>query len=233
MSSSLNQSPILLSWGPVADVLIPKPEPNLMLCRFNCITSMADVAANLYAVISSDCSRLAGCRVSLSKHHPASLDSTLPFPCHCHHWTRVHVGHKSWEKRSSCQIGIVFPEMSLARSHHPDSNQLEAFLLKPLDNLTNKSPLDSIRLDHDESSLSLSPCFSLQLERCSNHLCFGDLCQGLLGQNRHCLFKLDLIVLVLGKSSCNKCSSQACRASQYFSCGLHCFSLVEVNQAIK
>ena len=194
--------------------------------HINCL-HMHNNCQYLYTIVSSDCSRFAGCRVGLSKHYPemsllrfrflvlnkpASLHSTLAFPCHCHNWARVHVGHlgsaisiwiirvvpflthKSWEERSGCKIGIVLPEMSLARSHHPeqkfwswrkstnisnqpDSNQLEAFLLKSLHNLTNKSPLkrrnfagvinwglvnlDSIRLDHYEGSLSLSPCLSL------------------------------------------------------------------------
>lgn len=74
----------------------------------------------LYTVVSSDCSRLAGCRVGLSKHHPdmslfrfwflaltkpASLDSTLPFPCHCHHWAWVHVGHLGVHVVALCKLG--------------------------------------------------------------------------------------------------------------------------------
>merc|ERR1719264_1047703 len=107
-----------------------------MLSRFHSIRSVADVTANLYTIVSPDCSRLAGSRVGFSKHHPASFDSTLALPGHGHHWARVHVGHKSREEWPGCQICIVLPEMSLTRSHHPDGNQLEAFLLKPFHNLT-------------------------------------------------------------------------------------------------
>ena len=119
----------------------------------------------LYTVVSSDCSRLAGCWVGLSKHHPdmsllrfwflaltkpASLDSTLPFPCHCHHWAWVHVGHlgvnvvalcklgvvpllthKSWEEWSGWQIRIVLPEMSLTGSHHPEQ-RVSGLILRKL-----------------------------------------------------------------------------------------------------
>merc|ERR1719192_800838 len=54
--------------------------------------------------------RLACCGIGLAQHHPASLDRTLAFPSHGHHWSRVHVRHKSWEEWPGCQIGVVLPK---------------------------------------------------------------------------------------------------------------------------
>ena len=187
---------------------------------------MINYCQYLYTVVSSDCSRLAGCRVGLSKHHPDmslfrfcfSLDQTcqswqhpaLPMPlpplglspCRTpgsSWWHYVNLGRSTFDSQVLGRM-IWLPDLHSApwdephrvssswakgkwfdleeiNGNQPDGNQLEAFLLKPLHNLTNKSPLkqskftgvinwgivhlDSIRLDHDESSLSLSPCLSL------------------------------------------------------------------------
>merc|ERR1719370_889100 len=99
--------------------------------------------------------------------------------------------------------------MSLSRPNHPNGDQLETLLLEYLHDLANKSPLNSIRFDHDESSLSLSTTLCLQLERCPTCLVFGDFSQRLPWQDGNCLFEFCLIVLVLGETSRNKCSGKA------------------------
>ena len=106
---------------------LPEPQLDLMLCRFNSVTPVADVTSNLKVmvmkgrmhredaiphldtVVSPDGPRLACCGIGLAQHHPdsqdynrhnflnllqpAGLDSTLAFPSHCYHWSRVHVRH--------------------------------------------------------------------------------------------------------------------------------------------
>ena len=52
-------------------------------------------------------------------------------------------------------------EVSTAWLAELHGDELEAFSFESLDDLSNESSLDTIRLDHDESSLSLSPCLSL------------------------------------------------------------------------
>ena len=151
----------------------------------------------LYTVVSSDCSRLAGCRVGLSKHHPdmsllrfrflaltkpASLDSTLPFPCHCHHWAWVHVGHlgvhvvalcklgvvpllthKSWEEWSGWQIRIVLPEMSLTGSHHPEQ-RLSGLILRMQP--TWWQPAWSLSAQTSSQSHQQVPAETIKVNRC-------------------------------------------------------------------
>merc|ERR1719184_555293 len=71
----VSKDPVFLGRSPVANVFVPEPQFDLMLSRFDCITPVADVTANLDTVVSPDGPRLACCRIGLAQHHPASLDS--------------------------------------------------------------------------------------------------------------------------------------------------------------
>ena len=69
---------------------LPEPQFDLMLSRFDCITPVADVTANLMVivmkgnmqrkdailyldtVVSPDGPRLACCRIGLAQHHPSN-----------------------------------------------------------------------------------------------------------------------------------------------------------------
>merc|ERR1719431_2562057 len=87
------------------------------------------------------------------QHHTASLDSIETLPHHGDHRPTGHVLDKSREECLLGEVTVVLLKKGLAGLHHLHGDQLESFVLEPLDDFTDYAPLDTIRLDHDESSL--------------------------------------------------------------------------------
>ena len=137
----VSKDPVFLGRGPVADVFVPKrwrrwrksqkwkgavdlPEPqlDLMLSRFNSVTSVADVTPNLKVmamkgdmhrkaaivhlntVVSPDGPRLACCRIGLAQHHPDS-------PVNKQHSFRLAPTCQSWQ-----HPGLPKPLLPLVQS---------------------------------------------------------------------------------------------------------------------
>ncbi len=74
--------PVLGVGFPVQDFSLFEPESNFLLGVFDRVTSMADVASDLDAEISSDSSRGGFKRVGGSEHLASGGDGLLSFPNH-------------------------------------------------------------------------------------------------------------------------------------------------------
>merc|ERR1719365_47317 len=114
-------------------------------------------------------------------------------------------------KNGLTQVSIVLLKVFLTRPHHPDSHKLKSLLFKSLDDLSNKSSLNSIRFDHDEGPfLSL-----LGLETHGTKFSDVDRVLGRRDQGRcRCWRDLELVIFLLGKASCNKTGSSSCHSCQ-------------------
>merc|ERR1719445_1989392 len=92
----------------------------------------------------------------LTRHHPACLHGVESLPDHGHHGPTGHVLDQAGEEGLGREVSIVLLQVSNTCLFHLHSDQLEALVLKSLDNLSHNSPLDAIGLDHDEGSLVIT-----------------------------------------------------------------------------
>jgi hypothetical protein len=112
-----------------------------------------DISANVDAEVTSDGS-WAGLRWSgLAKHLSACGDDASTLPDHSHNWSHGHVVDQTGKETLLGQISVMSFHMFLSWSAQFHCDQLETFLFESLGDLTDKSSLDTVWLDHDESSL--------------------------------------------------------------------------------
>nr|AFK49052.1 unknown [Medicago truncatula] len=128
-----------------------EPQTNFLVGAFNRITSVNNVPPNLNSKVTTNSSRLGLSRVCGTNNLSASSHNILPFPNHGNNRARDNVLHQSAEERLCRQISIVLLSKSTLHIQEFQTFQVETLLLKPADNLTNESSLNTIRLDHDES----------------------------------------------------------------------------------
>jgi hypothetical protein len=114
---------------------------------------VADIPANVDAKVTSDGSWAGLSWSGLSEHHSAGGDDPCTLPDHSHNWSHGHVVNQTGEETFLGQISVVSFHMFLSWSAQFHCDQLETFLFKSLGDLTDKSSLDTVWLDHDESSL--------------------------------------------------------------------------------
>ena len=141
--------------SPVTELLRSEPQGNLLLGRLDCVRSVADITANLDTEVSSDGAWLAVSWVSLAQHHTSSLNGVQTLPHHADNGAAGHVGNESGEESLLSEVGVVVLQKLLASLLHLHGDQLVSLLFEPLDDITDDAPVDAIRLDHDEGSLSV------------------------------------------------------------------------------
>jgi len=135
------------------ELLWLEPQGNFLLSGFDGIGSVADVTPDLNAVVTADGTGLGVLGVGLAKHDAASLDDASSLPHHGHDGSGSHVLDESREERLGGQVGVVLLQKLFISLHEFHGNELESLLLKSLDDFTNESTLDTVRLDHDEGPL--------------------------------------------------------------------------------
>jgi len=135
------------------ELLWLEPQGNLLLSGLDGVGPVADVTPDLNAVVAADGAGLGVLGVGLAKHHAASLDDASSLPDHGHDGSGSHVLDESGEEGLGGKVGVVLLQKLLISLHEFHGNELEPLLLKPLDDFTNESTLDTVRLDHDESPL--------------------------------------------------------------------------------
>mmetsp|Transcript_5866 Transcript_5866/g.13914 ORF Transcript_5866/g.13914 Transcript_5866/m.13914 type:complete len:210 (-) Transcript_5866:29-658(-) len=152
LESNLLVDPRSFAAFPFADSL-GEPVGNFLVGGFDRVRSVADVAANLNAEVSTDGSH-GGVRGHGGTKHFASFNAgSLSFPDHSTDWSRGHVSNKSREELLCLKVFVVGFHVFLGTLGELHGNKLESLLFKALDDFSDKSTLDAIRLDHDVSSL--------------------------------------------------------------------------------
>ena len=66
-----------------------------------------------------------------------------------------HILDESSEEALGGQISVVVLEKFLGSLHELHGDELESFVLEPLDDLPDNAAVDAVRLDHDEGALSV------------------------------------------------------------------------------
>ena len=117
---------------------------------------MNSIASQIDAVIASDSSWLGVEWLRGSKHFSASFDHVASFPDHAAHWRLSGPLAKCWEEWSLCMLCVMLFKHGLARLAEFHGDQLETFGLEPGNDLTDEASLNSVRLDHNISPLSLN-----------------------------------------------------------------------------
>jgi hypothetical protein len=133
---------------PFTDAL-REPKLNLSVGRFNGVGSVTDVASDFNAKISTDGSG-GGVRWHGCTQHLASLeDSVLSLPDHAYNRSRSHVSDETRKELFLLEVNVMLSHVFDSRSTKLHSNKLVSLGLESLDNFSNKSSLDAIRLDHN------------------------------------------------------------------------------------
>jgi len=146
--------------GPVDELFGFEPKSDLLLRGFLGVGAVDDVATEIEAKVTADGTGQGSLRIGFSHHHSASLGGILALPHHWHHGTRRHEFAKPIVERLVLEIDVMLLEMLFGALHKLHSNEFESTLLESLDDITHKTPLNTVRLHHDESALRVSGhCF--------------------------------------------------------------------------
>jgi len=139
----------------VLDDLSPiKPQSDLLLSVLNAVGSVADIAADVNGKITTDGTRSRCKGVGCTKESAASLDSITTFPHHCADGPAQHVGDEAIEEWFIGQISVMLLQVLLGWGHELDGSKLIPAVLKSADDGPNKTTLNPIRLNCDESLFS-------------------------------------------------------------------------------
>jgi len=117
---------------------------------------VADVAADLNSEVTADGARSRVSGVGSTEHDTAGLDDVKTLPAHSNNGTGGHVLAETLEEGLGGEVLVVLSSELLGGSEELHAAELEALVLKALDDLTNKTALNTIGLDSNESTLSLS-----------------------------------------------------------------------------
>jgi len=150
--------PIELSRLVRLNLLRLEPEGDLLLRALNTVRAVADVAADIDGIVTTDGTRGGGKRVGSAEDAAAGLASIAALPDHGDNGTAEHVGDKALEERLVGEVLVVLLEVLLGRRDHLQGDQLVATLLETLDDVANKAALNAIRLNSNESLLGGHDC---------------------------------------------------------------------------
>lgn len=106
-------NPVTLARFPGDQFLLAEPQGDFLVGRLDGIGSVADVATNLDAHVTTNASGAGISGVCGAQHNTASLDDIQTFPDHGDNGAGTHVGNQSGEEGTSSQIGIMFLQESL------------------------------------------------------------------------------------------------------------------------
>jgi len=143
--------PVVLSRLPLNDFTIIEPESYLLLGVLNAVGTVANVTPDVDSIVTTD-GTWWGCeRVGGTEESTTGLDGITALPDHGADRSAAHILYKSWEEWLGREILIVLLEVLLAWGAQLDSSKLVATGFESSDNGANKSTLDAIRLDSNES----------------------------------------------------------------------------------
>lgn len=119
---------------------------------------MADVAADVDGVVTTNGARGGRKRVGGTENGTTSLDGITAFPDHGADGARGHVLNKTFEERLVLEISVVSLKVRLAGADELYGGELEAAALETRDDGTNEAALDAIGLDSNEGLLGRRHC---------------------------------------------------------------------------
>ena len=126
-----------------------EPKSDLLLGRLDSIGTVADVAADLDAEITTDGAHGTLGRHGCSEHLAALEDDILALPHHCADGSAGHVVDETSEESLAGEVSVVLLHVLAAGGSELHGDQLVALLLEALDDVADEAPLDAIGLDHD------------------------------------------------------------------------------------
>ena len=132
---------------PVQDLALFEPELDFLFGVFDRITSVADVASDLDAKVSSDGSGVGFQWVGGSQHLASGGDGLLALPDHADDGSAQHVISHLGEERLLDKIGVVLFEKFLGGLLGLHGGQFVSLGLESADDVTDDSSLDSIWFD--------------------------------------------------------------------------------------
>ena len=117
-----------------------------MLGRVDRVTSVANVASDFNAEISTNSSHSTFGRHGGTEHLASLQNNVLSFPNHSTDRSGCHVRNKTREELLALQVSVVVFHMFLAGLGELHGNKLVTLLFETLDDFTNESTLDAIGL---------------------------------------------------------------------------------------
>lgn len=140
--------------APLNELLRLEPEFDFVVGGFNWVGTVDDVSADVDTEVTTDG---AWCWVEWlggTEHLSAGENSVVSFPDHAGNGAWGGVGNESFEERLAGEISVVLLELLSTWGGELQSNELETLSLEASYDLTNKTTLDAIGLDHDESAFA-------------------------------------------------------------------------------
>ena len=126
-----------------------EPHGNFSFGRFNSIGSVADVASDVEAKVTTNGTGGTFEGHGFTQHDASGLDGVKAFPHHATDWSRGHVFNESREKFLGFEVGVVSFQTFFGRGLQFKGLQFETTLFKTLDDFANKTALDTVGFDHD------------------------------------------------------------------------------------
>jgi len=146
--------------GPVDELFGFEPKSDLLLRGFLGVGAVDDVATEVEAEVTTDGTGQGSLRIGFSHHHSSSLSGVLALPNHRHDGARGHEVAKAIVERLVLEIDVMLLEMLFGSLHELHGDEFESSLLESLNDVTDETALNTVRLHHDESALRVSGhCF--------------------------------------------------------------------------
>ena len=111
---------------------------------------MANITSDVDAKVASNRSGSGVERVRRAKHFAPCLHHALSFPNHRAHGSGAHELHKPIEEAFASQVGVMLFKMRCSRLTELHGLKAKPLTLKTGDDLSDKSALHAVRLDHNE-----------------------------------------------------------------------------------
>jgi len=140
----------------VRDFLGLEPHADLVLGTVRSIRSVDDVASDGDAQVTTDGASLGVVGVGGTDQLASLQDNVLSFPDHGDNRSAAEVLAETVVERLGAQVSVVLLGHLQTGVDHLHANQLVASGLESANDFTNKSTLDTIGLDGNESALGLS-----------------------------------------------------------------------------
>jgi hypothetical protein len=133
--------------GPVEKLRLFEPEGNLLFGILDRVATVADVAANFNAKVSTNGAGVGFERVGRTQHLAARRDGLLSGPDHADNRSTHHISLHLGKETLGDQITVVLFQHLARRLLGLHTDQLVALRLEATDNFTDDSTLHTIGLD--------------------------------------------------------------------------------------
>jgi len=140
---------------PGAELGGSEPKGDLSVGGLDGIGAVADVTADIDAVVTTDGAGLGVEGLGSTEHLAAGEDGVVTLPDHSADGAGGHVLDETREESLAGEVSVMLLHVGLSWGAELHGDELEALLLEALEDGANESSLDTVRLDHDEGSLLL------------------------------------------------------------------------------